>query len=111
MISPLLLVILACCISNFFSLKIHHSTTIIKRSVQLTRTSILFANDNNKENEPGYDASYYKGLITDPINSEISDGKDNLSPNIKFIGIFGVIIAGLLGAFIFSNIDTPPPPF
>ena len=108
MIALLLLIIVSCCVNQFIALKIHHST-IIKRTVRPRSTTCIFSTDNDKKEN--YDASYYKGLITDPVNSEISDAKDNLSPNIKFIGIMSVIIAGLFGAFIFSNLDTPPPPY
>ena len=111
---PLLLLFFACGCSNLLALKIHHSS-IIKRSLQLrptrTTTTCIFATSDNNEKKEQYDASYYKGLITDPVSSKESDAKDNLTPNIKFIGITGLLIAGLFGAFIVANLNTPPPPF
>ena len=73
-------------------------------------------NNNNDDKPPAYDAAYFKGLVTEPVNSPTStsvDGqlRDNLTPNLKFIAIMAGVVGGLFGAFVLANKDVPPPPF
>ena len=54
---------------------------------------------------------YYEGLVKEPISSDNSQKVDNLTPNLKFIGICAGIIGGLLFTFYLANKDLPPPSF
>jgi hypothetical protein len=64
---------------------------------------------NNKEDKE-YGQEYYMGMITN-TDTEESDKKDNLTPNLKLGGIFIGILFGLIGVFIYANKDIPPPQF
>ena len=57
--------------------------------------------------------SYYSGLVTDPItelqvNGEELSKRDNLTPNLRFAGIWVVILTVLVWAVVDSNKSTPP---
>ena len=68
------------------------------------------------DTKPSFDVAYFQGLLTEPVNSPASssvDGqkRDNLTPNLKFIGIMAGVVGGLFGAFILANKEIPPPPY
>jgi hypothetical protein len=72
--------------------------------------------DPKPTDKPSFDVAYFQGLLTEPVNSPASssvDGqkRDNLTPNLKFIGIMAGVVGGLFGAFILANKDIPPPPY
>jgi hypothetical protein len=73
-------------------------------------------NPNNEEREVFGGSNYFNGMIKDPIAPVTAtkvDGKDrdNLTPNIKFVAMWGFGILSVFGAFIYANKDIPPPPF
>lgn len=81
----------------------------------VSRSTVFRLKAVDEKSEPDA-VSYYKGLVTDPIDSPYSsvvNGKkrDNLTPNLTFVSIMSAIIVGLVAAFIVANKDTPPPPF
>lgn len=55
--------------------------------------------------------NYYEGLLNEPVASETADQLDNLTPNLKLIGIMSGVIFGSVIAFFAANKDIPPPSF
>ena len=78
---------------------------VLLKKYNINRTSIL-----NNNNDKDYGKDYYMGMITNTDTDE-SDKKDNLTPNLKLAGIFIGILIGAVVAFIYANKDIPPPQF
>lgn len=98
--------------SSSFSIKGHHMRSSFKSMVD----SKYNVNPNNEKREVFGGSDYFNGMITEPIAPTTTtkiDGKerDNLTPNIKFIGIWGGVIFGLFELFMLSNKDITPPPY
>ena len=51
-------------------------------------------------------AGYYEGMISSPLDARADEELDNITPNIKFVGIASIAIFGLCAAFVLAN---PPP--
>ena len=79
----------------------------------IRRSSLLLATKGGSDNEPPLvidgSAEYYKGMLTsnDPKDGE----RDNVTPNLRFAGIFVVLLSGLFYGFVEANKNIPPPPF
>lgn len=99
-----------------FSINKYHMKSTFRLMVDPKVDSKYDVNPNNEEREVFGGSNYFNGMITDPIAPVTAtkvDGKDrdNLTPNIKFVAMWGGGILALFGAFIYANKDITPPPF
>lgn len=79
----------------------------INTNVRITNKIRTIVYDNNN-NDKEYNKDYYMGMINNN-DTEGSNKKDNLTPNIKLGLIFTGILFALTGAFLFANKDVQLP--
>lgn len=100
------------CVFSFRSSLTSPTRTLAKGNFQLSQ--LRATQDKEADGVPLVQLGsqkYYEGLIKEPIASNDAQKVDNLTPNLKFIGICAGLIGGLLFSFYLVNKDLPPPSF
>ena len=111
MLQSVLFVISLATVSYAFQRSRIH-TTCHRICLQSTPNTDSNPNDSRRANLVEFGGKdYYEGMFKESVNSESAMKVDNLTPNLKFVGILGGAIFGLIGAFVIVNKDVPPPPF
>ena len=92
----------------------HASRALVGKLVKAKIFTLRSSPEDEKDGAPLVQfgsQKYYEGLIKEPVASKNAREVDNLTPNLKFIGICAGMIGGLLLLFYLSNKDIPPPSY